>query len=127
MLRVSFNTILGFGGLLDIASEMRLEKHSEDFGQTLGHWGVRSGPYVVLPILGPSTLRDSVAKVVDLRADLVSGVQTSPTRTALVVVRGVDTRSNFLGAGELLEQAALDKYTFARDFYLQRRRSLIVP
>ena len=127
MFRVGVNTTIGLGGLIDVATEMQIEKHTEDFGQTLGYWGVKSGPYVVLPILGPSTLRDSVAKIVDLNGDLVNGIETNSTRNALIVLRGVDTRSKYLGAGELLDQAALDKYTFTRDFYLKRRGSQIVP
>ena len=127
MFRVGVNTTIGLGGLIDVATEMQIEKHPKDFGQTLGYWGVESGPYVVLPILGSSTLRDSVAKIVDIKGDVVNGIEISSTRNALVVMRGVDTRSKYLGAGELLDQAALDKYTFTRDFYLQRRRSQIGP
>ena len=127
MFRVGVNTTIGLGGLIDVATEMQIEKHTEDFGRTLGYWGVGSGPYVVLPILGPSTLRDSVAKIVDINGDLVSGIEVNSTRNALIVLRGVDTRSKYLGAAELLDQAALDKYTFTRDFYLKRRSSQIVP
>ena len=127
MFRVGVNTTIGLGGVIDVATEMQIEKHPEDFGKTLGYWGVESGPYVVLPIFGPSTLRDSVAKIVDIKADIVSGIQTNSTRNTLIVLRGVDTRSKYLGAGDLLDQAALDKYTFTRDFYLQRRRSLAEP
>ena len=127
LFRVGVNTTIGLGGLIDVATEMKIEKHPEDFGQTLGFWGVRAGPYVVLPLLGPSTMRDSLAKLVDIKGDVVSNIDRIPVRNSLVILRGVDARASFLGAGELLESAALDKYTFTRDVFLQRRRSLIVP
>lgn len=125
LLRVSFNTIFGFAGVLDIATEMRLQKHTEDFGQTLGHWGVGTGPYIVLPLLGSSTVRDTLGRVVDVQADLVSRIDKVPVRNSLTTVRVVDARANLLGAGSMLEQAALDQYSFARDVYLQRRRSSV--
>ncbi len=124
-MRVAVNTFFGFGGILDIATEMRLEKNSEDFGKTLGRWGVSSGPYVVMPLFGSSTLRDTVAFPVDSYGDLVSHINHIPTRNASTVLRIVDTRSNFLRAGALLEDAALDKYSFIRDAYLQRRAASI--
>ncbi len=127
LFRVGVNTTIGLGGLIDVATEMKIEKHPEDFGQTLGFWGVRAGPYVVLPLLGPSTMRDSVAKLVDIKGDVVTNIDRIPVRNSLVILRGVDARASFLGAGDLLESAALDKYTFSRDVFLQRRRSLIVP
>lgn len=123
--RVGVNTTLGLAGLIDIASELRLEKHKEDFGQTLGYWGVPTGPYVVLPLLGPSTLRDSLALPVDSRGDVVAGISDVTGRNALVALRLVDLRATLLGAGRLLEAAALDKYSFTRDAYLQRRRGQI--
>ena len=125
VMRISFNTIFGFAGVLDIASEMRLEKHPEDFGQTLGYWGVGPGAYVVLPLLGPSTVRDTVGTVVDAQADLVNRTDRVPVRNSLATLRVVNARANFLGADSLLDQAALDKYSFVRDLYLQRRQSLI--
>ena len=125
LMRVSINTFFGFGGVLDVASEMRLEKHKEDFGQTLGHWGVPTGPYLVLPLAGPSTVRDSVAYLVDTQVDTVAGLPNVPARNSLLVLRAVDIRSNLLRATDFLEGAALDKYTFVRDAYLQRRRSLV--
>ncbi len=124
LLRVSFNTVFGFAGVLDIATLMRLEKHTEDFGLTLGYWGVGSGAYVVLPLLGPSTVRDTFGKVVDVQGDLVAQTKRVPVRNSLAALRVVDTRSNFLDAGDVVDRAALDKYTFTRDVYLQRRRSL---
>lgn len=125
ILRVSLNTVLGFGGVLDIASEAGLEKHREDFGQTLGYWGVRSGPYIVLPIFGPSTLRDTVALPIDLSADPWHYKRPVAVRTVGIVVREVDQRAAFLSASKLFEEAALDPYEFTRDAFLQRRESRI--
>ena len=124
-MRFGVNTFLGLGGILDVASEMRIERHTKDFGHTLGYWGVAPGPYLVLPVLGPSTLRDTVALPVDAQGDLVSGIGHIPTRNSVIFVRLVDTRASFLGASAMLEAVALDKYTFTRDSYLQRRRSSI--
>lgn len=125
LMRVSMNTWLGFAGVLDVASEMRLEKHTEDFGQTLGYWGVAPGPYLVVPLLGPSSVRDSVGTLVVGYGDLVRQAGNVPVRNSLITLRAVDTRANFLGAGDVLEEAALDKYTFTREIYLQRRKSLV--
>jgi len=124
-LRVGVNTAFGFGGLLDIASEMGIERTPLDFGQTLGRWGVPPGPYLVLPIFGPSTVRDAAGFGVESRGDLVSGVDHVSTRNALTALRAVETRANLLRATTMLEGAALDKYSFTRDVYLQRRQSLI--
>ncbi|MEP6588337.1 MAG: VacJ family lipoprotein [Polaromonas sp.] len=121
--RVTTNTLWGLGGIFDVASDLNIPKQSEDFGRTLTHWGVASGPYLVLPVLGPSTVRDSVGTLVDMQGDLVSqGVDRVPLRNSLVTLRLVDMRANFLAAGDLLEQASLDKYSFTRDIYLQRHR-----
>ncbi len=125
LMRVSINTVFGFAGVLDLATEMRLEKHSEDFGQTLGYWGVGSGPYLVLPLLGPSNFRDGIGTAVDANADLVNRTDRVPVRNSLAALRVVNTRANFLSAGDVLDQAALDKYSFTRDLYLQRRESQI--
>ncbi len=125
LMRVSFNTIFGFAGVFDIATEMRLEKHSEDFGQTLGYWGMGSGPYLVLPVLGPSNFRDGIGTAVDFNTDLVNRTDRVPVRNSLAALRVVNTRANFLSAGDVLDQAALDKYSFTRDLYLKRRESLI--
>lgn len=127
LFRVGVNTTIGLFGLIDVATELRLEKHSEDFGQTLGYWGVPAGPYVVLPLFGPSTLRDSLALPVDAKGNLVGHVDDVALRNSLITLRLVDTRANFLRAGRLLDAAALDKYSFTRDAYLQRRRGLIRP
>jgi phospholipid-binding lipoprotein MlaA len=125
-MRFSFNTVFGLGGVLDIASEANIERHREDFGQTLGHWGVPAGPYVVLPLLGPSTLRDTAALPVEWQGDLLSHVGSSSERGALYGLRIVDVRSNLLRATDVLEGAALDKYSFTRDAYLQRRRAEVL-
>jgi phospholipid-binding lipoprotein MlaA len=121
--RVTINTVWGVGGIFDVASDLNIPKQSEDFGRTLTLWGVASGPYLVLPVLGPSTERDSVGTLVDLQGDLVSqGVDRVPVSNSLLTLRFVNTRADFLGASDLLEQASLDKYSFTRDSYLQRHR-----
>ncbi|MGQ9723927.1 MAG: MlaA family lipoprotein [Tepidimonas sp.] len=125
-MRVGVNTFLGFGGVLDIATEMGIARTTLDFGHTLGRWGVPSGPYLVLPLLGPSSVRETVALPLDRQADPVSqGVDDVATRNAAQALRLVDTRATLLRAGDLLEQAALDKYSFTRDAYLARRQSQV--
>ncbi|HNL41672.1 MAG TPA: VacJ family lipoprotein [Ottowia sp.] len=121
--RVVVNTTMGLGGVLDPASEMRLERRREDFGQTLGHWGVPAGPYFVLPFFGPSTVRDTVALPVDIYGHPLSHVNDVSARNALGATQVVNTRAAVLGATELLESAALDPYSFQRDAYLQKRRN----
>lgn len=123
--RVGVNTLFGLGGLLDVASEMNIERHKEDFGQTLGRWGVPTGPYLVLPIFGPSTLRDALAFGVETRADVVRNLGDVPTRNSLLVIRTLEVRANLLRVGDVVEEAALDKYSFTRDVFLQRRRSSV--
>ncbi len=123
--RVGVNTVLGWGGVFDVATEMDIEKHTKDFGHTLGSWGIGSGPYLVLPLLGSSTLRDTLALPVDWKGDLVAEVGHVPTRNTATVVRAIDTRSDLLKASTMLEEAALDQYTFIREAFLQRRRSVI--
>lgn len=125
LFRVTTNTLWGLGGIFDVASELKIPKHKEDFGQTLGTWGLKSGPYVVLPLFGPSSVRDSAGLVVDLQGNPLSQVDNVPVRNSLTGLRLVDTRASLLSAGDLLDQAALDKYAFTRDAYLQRRQSLI--
>jgi phospholipid-binding lipoprotein MlaA len=121
--RVQINTIAGLGGIMDVASDLNIEKHKEDFGQTLGRWGVPPGPYIVLPFLGPSTLRDTAALPVDWQGDLVWRMPHTDERTSLYALRVVDKRSNLLRLGNLVEGAALDKYSFTRDAYLQKRQA----
>lgn len=123
VMRVTFNTFLGLGGVLDIASEAGLPKHKEDFGQTLGGWGVRAGPYVVLPLLGPSTLRDALAVPIDWNASPWAYVEPVRIRNPGYVINTVSQRAALLDATQLLEDAALDRYQFVRDGYLQRRES----
>ena len=123
--RVGFNTVFGVFGINDLASEVGLEKHNEDFGQTFGWWGFGSGPYLVLPILGSSTLRDGLGTAVDFYVDPIGEFEPTRLRNSLVVTRLVGVRADLLDASRILEQAALDKYTFQRDAYLQRRRSLV--
>jgi phospholipid-binding lipoprotein MlaA len=122
-MRLNVNTFFGLGGLLDVATEAGIPRHEEDFGQTLGHWGVGAGPYVVLPLLGSSTLRDTAAKPLDYWGDPVGHIDDVAWRNSLTVLRVIDTRAQFLRAGRLLEDAALDKYSFTRDAFLQHRRS----
>ncbi|MDW5444064.1 VacJ family lipoprotein [Polaromonas sp. SM01] len=122
LMRVSVNTVFGLGGVLDWATEMGIDRHREDFGKTLGRWGVGTGPYLVLPLLGPSTVRDASALLVDAYGDPVyQGVESISTRNSLYALRIVDLRASLLRAGDVLDQAALDKYSFTRDAYLQRR------
>jgi phospholipid-binding lipoprotein MlaA len=125
-IRFAVNSTLGLFGVLDVASEMGIEKHNEDFGQTLGRWGVGSGPYLVLPFLGPSTLRDGPAVIADYTASpLTFFVEDVAARNSLYALKFVDVRTNLFDATGILEEAALDKYTFVRDSWLQRRRSLV--
>jgi phospholipid-binding lipoprotein MlaA len=124
-LRVGINTLWGFGGAIDIASEMHLYRNPADFGQTLGRWGVPPGPYMVLPIFGPSTLRDTVGMGIEARGDLVMGLDNVATRNSLYALRAVETRARLLPTAAVLDEAALDKYTFTREVFLQRRKSII--
>jgi phospholipid-binding lipoprotein MlaA len=119
--RVGINTTVGLLGVIDVASELDIPRHREDFGQTLGHWGVGTGPYLVLPLLGPSTLRDTAALPLDWKGDLVQSVDGS-VGASLSAVRLVDKRANLLTASDMLGKVALDRYAFIRDAYLQRRR-----
>lgn len=124
--RFGINTTAGILGLIDVASNAGLEKHDEDFGQTLGRWGVGSGAYVVLPFLGPSSVRDGFSRLaVDWHGDPLRYVGDAQTRNELYGVRLVDTRAGLLDASRLMEEAALDRYAYVRSAYLQRRRSLV--
>jgi len=123
--RLVWNTTIGIAGLIDVATPMDLPKHNEDFGQTLGYWGVGNGPYLVLPFLGPSTLRDTVGTVVDVHFDPVPQHTPVPERNSAIAVHSVDTRARLLDTEEILDEAALDRYVFLRDAYLQRRRGLV--
>ncbi|MDP2196161.1 MAG: VacJ family lipoprotein [Rhodocyclaceae bacterium] len=123
--RVLINSTIGILGLFDVATEAGLEKHEEDFGQTFGRWGVGNGAYVVLPIFGPRTVRDTAGLVLDMAADPVANVSSVPTRNTLLGLRLVDARADMLPADKVIEEAALDKYSYVRDGYLQRRRNLV--
>jgi len=123
--RVMFNTTFGIAGIFDVATEFGLEKHNEDFGQTLGYWGVGDGPFLMLPILGPSNLRDTVGLAAYYELDPVLNLDHVPTRNTLTGVRFIDRRARLLDAEKVLDEAALDPYTFLRDAYIQHRRSLV--
>jgi len=123
--RFGFNTVFGVLGINDVASEMGLEKHNEDFGQTFAVWGVGDGPYLVLPFFGPYTLRDSGGLVLDWELDPVVRARPIALRNSLIATRFVSKRTDFLDASRVMDEAALDRYVFLRDAYLQRRRSLI--
>lgn len=123
--RVGFNTTVGILGIHDVATDMGYEKHDEDFGQTFGVWGMGPGPYLVLPVLGSSTVRDGIGKGVDFYTDPINDTHPWEAQWGLVTLRLVQTRADLLDASRILEEAALDRYVFQRDAYLQRRRSLI--
>jgi phospholipid-binding lipoprotein MlaA len=125
LMRFTVNSSFGLLGVFDVASEMGIEKHNEDFGQTLGRWGLGAGAYLVLPLLGPSTVRDGAGRVLDWQGDIVGNLDYVPLRNSLYATRVVNDRSNLFDATGILEEAALDKYTFVRDSWLQRRRSLV--
>ena len=123
--RVLINTILGLGGALDIASDAGLERRAEDFGQTLGRWGVPPGPFVELPLLGPSTLRDTAALGLDLQAAPIIVLGVARDRVVVTALGIVDVRASLLDATELLDSISLDRYQFRRDAFLTRRLSLV--
>ena len=123
--RILVNTTLGVFGVMDPATQLGVEKHNEDFGQTLGRWGLGDGPYVVLPFIGPSSARDTVGWVGDIYAWPVTYVDPDRDRTILIALRYVGVRAELLEASQILETAALDPYEFVRDAYLQRRRSQV--
>lgn len=125
LMRVAINTTFGLGGILDVGTEVRLPAEKSDFGQTLGKWGVGAGPYLVLPLLGPSTLRDTAGLPADFYGNLWSYKDPVRVRNIGTGVRFVNLRAQYLDAGNLLEDAALDKYSFVRDAYLQRRKGQI--
>jgi phospholipid-binding lipoprotein MlaA len=119
--RLLVNSTLGILGLFDVATPMGLQKNNEDFGQTLGKWGVGSGPYLVLPLLGPSTLRDAVGRVPDSQLGYSSQIQHVPTRNVTLGLDIINIRAELLNTSRTLDEASLDKYQFLRDAFLQRR------
>ena len=123
--RVAVNSTAGIFGLFDVATDLGMEKHYTDLGLTLGHWGLESGPYLVLPLLGPSSLRDGVGVVVEYHYDPLQNVDSTGERNNLTALRLIDARAGFLASERVLEAAALDRYLFIRDSYLQRRRYLV--
>ncbi|WP_245714255.1 MlaA family lipoprotein [Janthinobacterium psychrotolerans] len=125
IVRVSMNSTFGIFGLIDIASQAGVPKHNEDFGQTLGWYGVNPGPYVVLPLLGPSTMRDTVALPLDVVGDPWRYKDPSKVRNIGTATRIIDKRAAYLDATNLMEAAALDRYQFVRDGYLQARESKV--
>ena len=122
LMRVVVNTTFGLGGFIDMATPGGLEKHKEDWGQTFGVWGIPSGPYVVLPFFGPSSVRDTFGTVADLQTDyLFKYVPDVGVRNSITGLRVVNARNTYYEAGDLLDGAAIDKYSFMRDAYIQRR------
>ncbi len=125
-LRLAVNSSFGLGGLLDIASEAGIERRSEDFGQTLGVWGMPPGPYLVLPFFGPSTIRDAAGRVLDMQPETAPRyTDDMATRNAAFALNVIDTRANLLAATRLLDDIAFDRYSFLRDAYLARRRNQV--
>ncbi|CAG4919266.1 MlaA family lipoprotein [Paraburkholderia gardini] len=122
IMRIVINTIFGVGGLFDVATLAKLPKHNQDLGLTMGHYGVPPGPYLVLPLFGPSTVRDAVGTVGNYYVNPLSYIQPDGLSWALYGLNIISTRANLLGASDVLEGAALDKYSFVRNAYLQRRR-----
>ena len=123
--RFGVNSTFGIFGIFDVASEMQIERHSEHFGQTLGAWGIESGPYLVLPFFGPSTFRDAIALPVDSNGDYISHIDDVSTYNSLRVLNVIDTRARLLGLSSSLDEVAFDKYSFTRDAFLQRRRNAV--
>lgn len=121
--RFLFNSTFGVFGLFDVAH--RLEKHNEDFGQTLGYWGVGSGPYIVLPILGPSTLRDGAGLYADSRPGKLRRVDHIRSRNQLYLTKAISHRAQLLDQEKVLDEAAIDRYVFIREAYLLRRQNLV--
>ena len=124
LVRFTTNTVFGFLGVLDVASEFGLDHHYEDFGQTLGRWGFGAGAFVMWPLFGPSTVRDSIALPLDRSASPALVINNGGLQGGITVLQIINTRANLLGATRVIDDIALDKYTFVRDAYLQRRRSL---
>jgi phospholipid-binding lipoprotein MlaA len=125
--RLLINSTIGIFGLFDVASEIGLERHDEDFGQTLAVWGVDDGGFLYWPFLGPRTVRDTAGAVVDIYTDPTWGTifKSAAARNTLVGLRFVDVRASLLPSDKVVEEAALDKYAYIRDSYLQRRTNLI--
>ena len=123
--RVAVNTVFGVAGLADVATKLGFPKHQEDFGQTLGVWGVKPGPYVMLPLFGPSTMRDAVAKPLDLYADPLNLSTRADVEYSLRAMRLVDDRARLLPTTDMIEKVALDPYQFVRDAHFQQREARV--
>jgi len=123
--RLTVNTAIGVLGIFDVATNMGLPSYKEDFGQTFGYWGDDSSPYLVLPFLGPSTIRDTIGLGGDIAANPLFHIDNRPVTLGLTAVDITDTRADLLTAGDILEEAAIDPYAFTRDAYLQHRRNKI--
>lgn len=124
-LRLSVNTVFGIFGLIDMGTPMGLPKHEESFADTLGYWGVASGPYIVLPILGPSSLRDAPSLVVDYFMHPLSLVSPNSATVALASAEAIDARADLLKTTDFRDQLALDPYIFTRESYYQWRQNRI--
>jgi phospholipid-binding lipoprotein MlaA len=125
IMRIVINTVFGVGGLFDVATLAKLPKHDNDLGLTLGHYGVPPGPYLVLPLFGPSTVRDAVGSIGNYYVNPVSYIDPPGLSWGLYGLNVINVRANLLGASDVLEGAALDKYSFVRNAYLQRRQYLL--
>ena len=125
VIRVGTNTLFGIGGLFDVATELGIDSQREDFGQTLGRWGMGPGPYVVWPLLGPSTVRDTLALPLDRTVGPALAFGDTSTQYSIVFLGLLNERANLLTTGRMLEDMALDRYSFVRDAFLQRRRSMV--
>jgi phospholipid-binding lipoprotein MlaA len=123
--RFAWNSVFGLAGILDMATELGIERFPEDFGQTLGVWGVKPGPFLMLPFFGPSTVRDAVGLPLDIAASPAYAINQGSFRPVTTVLQILDTRSQLLGASQLLDTIALDKYSFVRDAYLSRRLRMV--
>ena len=124
--RFTTNMIFGLGGLIDVATELKIENRNEDFGQTLGYWGLASGPYLILPLFGPSSTRDASGRVVDFVASPFFYWNPDPAiRWGVFALDIIDSRANLLEVEKFLDTASIDRYSFLRDAYLQRREYLI--
>ena len=123
--RVMLNTGFGVGGIFDLASQIGIERGNEDFGQTFGVWGFAQGPYLFIPLIGPSTFRDGSGLVVRAALGPIGYINEEAVRYSLYVLGAVDIRARLLDTSTLIDQAALDKYVFIRNAYLQRRRYLL--
>lgn len=123
--RILVNSTVGVLGLFDVATNLGIPSYKEDFGQTLGYWGLANGPYVVMPIIGPSTIRDTVGFAGDVVVDPFYSINKDKIYWGFVGVRVIDQRAGLLTAGEIFDEAAIDRYSFARDAYLQRRANQV--